>query len=184
MNFNSLFSSYNYCMKWYVLIFLLFCSLSQADNIHEVAKAQDDEHELFLTAYLLSLHWTKNDSTGEEYNDTHKAYGLEYIYNNDYSLSYNHFINSRGRDVDVYGAGYLFDFYEESFGLHLIGGYQEGYCFNGLLNSVECTQGKDDTSTFILPMLYYKHKYFKLDLFSNGDMIAFRFNIKIYDLFE
>lgn len=167
-----------------ILLSLLLCTALKAGETNEVVSAQSKEHELYLTAYLFSLHWTNNDTTGEKYNDTHKAYGLDYIYKSKYSLTYNHFVNSRSRDVDVYGAGYLFDLHEESFGLHLIGGYQEGYCFNGLLNSVECVEGEDDTSAFILPMLYYKDKYFKVDLFSNGDMIALRFNIKIYDLFE
>lgn len=168
----------------FVFLLLFLVDLSKADTLdNTLFQVEKDKHELFLTAYILSFHWTKNDATGEEYNDTHKAYGLEYIYSDKYSLTYNHFINSRGRDVDVYAAGYLFNLYDDAFGVHLNGGYQEGYCFDGLLNSVECTPGSDDTSAFILPMIYYKHKYFKVDLFSNGDMIALRFNIKIYDLF-
>lgn len=162
----------------YLLALILSLTLIRAEELEK------NPHELFLTAYYYSLHWTDNDDTGEEFNDTHKAYGVEYIYQNDYSLTYNHFVNSRGRDVDVYGAGYLFDFYKDTFGLQLIGGYQEGYCLNNILSSEECVEGKDDTSAFILPMLYYKHEYFKVDLFSNGNMIALRFNIKIYDLFE
>jgi len=162
-----------------LLFFLLFTSVT-AGEIDGVTPAKAEKHELFLTAYLYSLHWTENSSTGEEFNDTHKAYGLEYIYDEQYSLTYNHFINSRGKDVDVVGAGYLFDLYQGKFGLHLIGGYQEGYCFDGLLNSVECSQEKDNTGFFALPLLYYKHKYFKLDFFTNSDMVAFRFNIKIY----
>lgn len=146
------------------------------------ADVKDQDHELYLTAYMYSFHWTENETTAEAYNETHKAYGLEYIYDMKYSLSYNHFINSRGRDVDAYGAGYLLHF-NESLGLQLIGGYQEGYCFDGILNSVECNDATTDKSAFVLPLLYYKHKYFKLDLFSNSDMIALRFNIKIYDLF-
>ncbi len=173
-------------MKLSGLLFLFFLLLNIAkadDPDNALTQAEKDPHELFLTAYILSFHWTNNETTGEKYNDTHKAYGLEYIYSDRYSLTYNHFINSRGRDVDVYAAGYLFDLYDDVFGIHLSGGYQEGYCFDGLLKSEECVQGSDDTSAFILPMLYYKHKYFKVDLFSNGNMIAFRFNIKIYDLF-
>lgn len=156
----------------------MFCTFSYTDDLN--TSVSSTKHDLYLTVYLLSEHWTKNDTTGEEFNDTHKAYGLEYIYKNNYSLTYNHFINSRGNDVDVFGAGYLFDLYDDSFGIHLIGGYQEGYCFDGLLSSQECTKGKDDDSAFILPLLYYKHKYFKLDFFTNSDMIAFRFNIKIF----
>lgn len=179
-------------MKRYILVLssLIFFSTLGANEITDTLqnknkdKDKDKEHELYLTTYILSFHWTNNESTDEKYTNEHKAYGLEYVYKNDYSLTFNHFINSRGRDVDVYGAGYLFDFHDESFGLHLIGGYQEGYCFNGLLNSVQCTEGQDNTSAFILPMLYYKHQYFKLDLFTNTDMIAFRLNIKISDLFD
>lgn len=162
-------------MKW-TLLFLLICTLVKADDLHT------NDHELYLTVYMPSFHWTKNDSTGEEYNKTHKVYGLEYINNEQFSLSYNHFINSRGKEVDAYGAGYLLHF-NDSFGLHLIGGYQQGYCFDGILNSVECSEGKTDKGAFILPLLYYKHEYFKLDLFTNSDMIALRLNIKIYDLF-
>jgi len=169
-------------MRWQILVLLTFLLLipTLADDIDQVTQTQVQKHELFLTAYLYSLHWSKNSSTGKEFNDTHRAYGLEYIYDTTYSLTYNHFINSRGVDVDVVGAGYLFDLYEGKFGLHLIGGYQEGYCFDGLLSSVECTNGKDNTGPFVLPLLYYKHKYFKLDFFTNSDMVAFRFNIKIY----
>ncbi len=170
-------------MKWYMTVFCFFLLMHlHADDILDINANTDQEHELFATVYLYSLHWTKNDSTGESFNDTHKAYGLEYINRDTYSLTYNHFINSRGRDVDVYGAGYLFDL-SGDIGLHVIGGYQEGYCFDGLLNSVECQEGSDHTTAFVLPMIYYKHKYFKVDLFSNGDMIALRFNVKIYDLF-
>ena len=158
-------------------------SFAYADDLNTTVSSSPSKHDLYLTVYLLSVHWTKNDSTGEEFNDTHKAYGLEYIYQDDYSLSYNHFINSRGREVDVVGAGYLYDLYEDTVGIHLIAGYQEGYCFDGPLSSVECTQGKDDNGVYILPMLYYKHEYFKVDFFSNGDMVAFRFNIKITELF-
>ena len=162
-------------MKW-TLLLVLALTFIRADE------TQTNKHELYLTTYMYSFHWTDNETTGEAYNETHKAYGLEYIYTMDYSVSYNHFTNSRGKDVDAFGAGYLLNF-NDSFGLQLIGGYQKGYCFNGLLNSVECTEGETDKSAFILPLIYYKHKYFKLDMFSNSDMIALRLNIKIYDLF-
>ena len=162
-------------MKWIVLLVLIFIFI-KADE------TQDKGHELYLTLYLHSLHFTKNDDTNEEFNETHKAYGLEYINDEHYSLSYNHFINSRGNEVGVYGAGYLFHF-NDSFGLHLIGGYQQGYCLENLFSSVECTEGKKRKSAFILPLLYYKHNYFKLDFFTNSDTIALRFNIKIYNLF-
>jgi hypothetical protein len=158
-------------MRWIFIILLLF-SFVNADE-------DTQEHELFITAYIYSVHFSDNDDTGESFNKTHKAYGLEYINQDKYSITYNNFINSRGNEVDVYGVGYLFHF-NDSFGLHLIGGYQEGYCFEGMLSSVECTEGKDNTSLYVLPLLYYKHKYFKIDFFTNSDMIALRFNIKIY----
>ena len=171
-------------MKSLILVFMLsIYTFSQADDLNTSLSASPSKHDLYLTVYLLSAHWTKNDSTGEEFNDTHKAYGLEYIYQDKYSLSYNNFINSRGKEVDVIGAGYLYDLYDDTFGLHIIGGYQEGYCFDGFLSSVECTEGKDNTGAFVLPLLYYKNRYFKVDFFTNSDMVAFRFNIKITDLF-
>jgi len=117
--------------------------------------------ELYLTTYIYSSHFKERDGTDRDFNEKHNAYGLEYITDNQYSLTYNHFTNSRDRDVDVYGVGYLFKF-NKSFGLHLIGGYQKGYCFDDLL-SVECKDGSDDSSAIILPLLYHKNKYFKLD---------------------
>ncbi len=163
-------------MKW-MLALLLFFGFLSADE------PQTQEHELYLTLYLHSLHFSDNTETSEAFNETHKAYGAEYIYQEQYSLGYNHFINSRGKGTDVYGAGYLLHF-NDVFGLQLTGGYQEGYCFNGFLNSVECTQGMNNKSAFLLPLVYYKHKYFKVDLFTNSDMVALRFNLKVYDLFE
>ena len=155
-----------------ILVALLLFTFVKSDDRY-------DEHNFFITVYLDSTHFTKNDDTDKHFNEVHRAYGLEYINTWGYTLTYNHFINSRGMDVDVYGAGYLLDF-NSDFGLHLIGGYQEGYCFDGFLNSVECTQSKDNSSEFFLPMLYYKHEYFKIDFFTSSDMIAFRFNIKVY----
>ncbi len=165
-------------MKPFFTIVLLLSISSFAQEV----EVDTQKHELFFTAYIQSFHFTRNSTTHESFNDKQDAYGLEYIYDDHFSISYNHFVNSRYNETDVYGLGYLLHF-NEDFGLHLIGGYQEGYCFDGLLNSVECTPGKRNKSAFILPMLYYKHQYFKIDLFSNGDMIALRFNIKIYDLF-
>ncbi len=163
-------------MRWLLLFSFVLFIPSLADEPHP------NEHELYLTSYLQSFHFTRNSHTKEEFNDRHKAYGLEYIYDDQFSLTYNHFVNSRYRDTDVYALGYLLHF-NDALGLQLMGGYQQGYCFDGLLNSVECTPGKTDGSAFVLPLLYYKHKYFKLDFFTNSDMIAFRLNIKIYDLF-
>lgn len=151
-------------MKWLLLV-LFISTLLRAD-------------ELYLTSYIQSFHFVKNETTHEKFNETHKAYGLEYITPSHNSFTYNHLTNSRNQDVDVYSVGHLFSF-NKSFGLHLIAGYQEGYCFNGL-KSVECKAGDNDTSAFALPLLYYKHEYFKLDFIGLPDLIGFRLNIKIF----
>ena len=147
------------------LLFMLFFTFIKAD-------------ELYLTTYIYSTHFKERDSGDKKFNEKHNVYGLEYITDNQYSLTYNHFKNSRDKEVDVYGVGYLFEF-NKSFGLHLIGGYQEGYCFKDFLYSVECQDDSDDTSVIVLPLLYYKNKYFKLDIFANTGMCALRLNIKI-----
>jgi hypothetical protein len=162
-------------MRWIFLLLLIFTFVKADESV-------ETEHELYLTVYMHSEHFTRNDETDESFNETHKAYGIEYINDELYSVSFNHFVNSRGNDVDAYGVGYLLHF-NDSFGLHMIGGYQEGYCLDGFLSSKECTEGKDNKGVYILPLLYYKDKYFKIDFFSNSRMIALRLNIKIYDLF-
>ena len=159
-------------MKWLLPLLLLFVFM-RADETGR------NEHDLYLTLYMPSVHFSKSDTTDKKFNDTHKAYGIEYIMDRQYSLTYIHFINSRYKDVDAVGIGYLLNF-NDDFGLQFIGGYQEGYCFNGLLNSVACQEDKSSKSAFLLPLLFYKHEYFKLDFFTNSDMLAFRLNIKIF----
>ena len=158
-----------------LLIFLLFILSSQAN--------EKKLHEFYATVYLPSIHFTKNDDTGEEFNEKHDAYGAEYLYKNRYTLTYNNFINSRHKEVDLYGVGYLFHF-NKDFGLHLMAGYQKGYCFDGFLRSTECIEGKKNEGAFLLPLLYYKHKNLKLDFFTNSNMVAFRVNLKLNDLFS
>ena len=157
-----------------LLLFLLsLIALLNAEN-------SPKEDEYYFTAYLHSIHFTKNKQTNSNYNEKHKSYGLEYINKEKYTFSYNHFVNSRANDVDAFGLGYLFHFNDE-FGLQIISGYQKGYCFDNIfLSSVECTNGLSNESAFVLPLLYYKYKYVKIDLFSNGDMFSFRFNLKVY----
>ena len=147
------------------LLFLLFSIFAKAD-------------ELYLTSYIYSSHFKERDGVHKDFNEKHNAIGLEYITDKQYSFTYNHFVNSRDRDVDVYGAGYLFNF-DKSFGLHLVGGYQKGYCFNSRFRSVECKDGSDDTSVVVLPLLYYKNKYIKVDLLPTARMFALRLNIRI-----
>ena len=165
---------YNTDMKT-VLILILSSFLLQAKT--------EDRHGFYATIYLPSVHFTKNDHTGEAFNEKHNVWGVEYLFKEKYTLSYNNFTNSRYKEVDLYGAGYLIPF-SQPFGLHLIAGYQKGYCFDGFLRSTECSEGKKNESLFLLPLLYYKHKYFKLDFFTNSNMIAFRVNLKLNDFFS
>ncbi|QOY55619.1 hypothetical protein HUE87_05170 [Candidatus Sulfurimonas marisnigri] len=151
-------------MKFHILLLFLFTFI-KAD-------------ELYVTAYIFSSHFIDRDGSEEKFNEKHDAYGLEYITDNKYSLTYNHFTNSRDKEVDVAGVGYLFEL-NKSFGLQLIGGYQKGYCFSAL-KSVECQDNSNDTSIIILPLLYYKNKYIKLDFLTTTEMFGLRFNIKIY----
>ncbi|QOY51061.1 hypothetical protein [Candidatus Sulfurimonas baltica] len=151
-------------MKSFILLLLLFISVN-AD-------------ELYITAYIFSSHFKDRDSSSEEFNEKHNAYGIEYITDNKYTFTYNHFTNSRERETDAIGVGYLFEL-NKSFGLHMIGWYQKGYCFSDL-KSVECQENSDDKSVIILPLLYYKNEYIKLDFLTTSEMFGLRFNIKIY----
>ncbi len=159
-----------------VFIFLSFTGLAQEAT-------GSKKHDLYLSTYIYSYHWTDRTDTGEKFNETHKAYGLEYNYEDSYSLNYTHFLNSRNKEVDMYAIGYIYNLYEDSFGVQIIGGYQDGYCFDGLLKSVECTENKNPKSTFILPLIYYKNDYIKIDFFSDSHMITFILNLKISNLF-
>lgn len=157
----------------YLIWFILLFNLTYAQDIEQ-------KNELYVTAYIQSLHFAKNDQRNESYNEKHNAYGLEYIYDETYSLTYNHFVNSREKDVEVLGIGYLFHFNDE-FGFQLITGYQKGYCFGSSpLDSVECRESISNEGTYVLPMLYFKYKYVKIDLFTNGEMVSFRYNLKVF----
>jgi hypothetical protein len=104
--------------------------------------------------------------------------GAELVLDQHYTLAYLHFDNSRDRSTNIYALGYRYDVYGP-FGLYAVAGYQNGYCFDGL-KSVECKEGKNDSGFAFLPMLYYKHDYFILDLIAQNDMIALKLNLKFY----
>jgi len=133
--------------------------------------------EGYVTVGIISHHFSTNEE-GEPYNGKHDAYGAEAVLDGRYTLAYLHFINSRDKETDIYAAGYRYDLYGP-FGLYVVAGYQEGYCFDGL-RSVECTEGKDNSGFAVLPMLYYRNKYFILDVISQGSMIGFKLNLKLF----
>lgn len=130
----------------------------------------------YATVGMVSTHF-KNDA-GKPYNEEHKAYGAELILDQKYTLAYLHFINSRDKVTDVGTIGYRYDLYGP-FGFYGVVGYQKGYCFEGL-KSVECSEGKNNSGFAFMPMLYYKHDYFTLDLISQGTMVALKLNIKLF----
>ncbi len=155
---------YNQRMKFLFLLLLLLFSIHAA------------EMNGYATVGMVSHHFSTND--GEPYNEDHKAVGAEFLINQNYTLAYLHFDNSRDRSTNIYALGYRYDIYGP-FGVYAVAGYQNGYCFDGL-KSVECTEGKDDSGFAFLPMLYYKHDYFILDLMTQGSMIALKLNLKIF----
>jgi hypothetical protein len=126
---------------------------------------------------ILSHHFN-TDEDGNQYNEHHNAYGLEAVLDQRYTFSYLHFTNSRNKTTDIGAIGYRYDIID-SFGIYGVIGYQHGYCFDGF-QSVECTEGKDNAGIAFIPMLYYRHKYFILDFMTQGDMIALKFNLKLY----
>jgi len=130
----------------------------------------------YATVGMISHHFSTND--GEPYNEDHKALGAELLVDQNYALTYLHFDNSRDRSTNIYALGYRYDIYGP-FGIYAVVGYQNGYCFDGL-KSVECTEGKDDSGFAFLPMLYYKHNYFTLDLMTQGSMIGLKLNLKLF----
>ena len=131
----------------------------------------------YLTVGILSHHFS-TDEQGDPFNDDHKALGAELVWDQRYTLAYLHFDNSRDKSTNIYALGYRYDVYGP-FGLYAVAGYQNGYCFDGL-KSVECTEGKDDSGFTFLPMLYYKHDCFILDLIAQHDMIALKLNLKLF----
>lgn len=135
------------------------------------------EIDAYATVGILSHHFSSDDE-GDPYNDTHKAYGAEILFDQRYAISYLHMINSRNKTTDIGAVGYRYNFYGP-FGVYGVVGYQHGYCFDGL-KSVECTEGKDNSGIAFMPMLYYQHDYFIIDLITQGSMIALKFNIKLF----
>ena len=151
-------------MKFLTGLFLLIAQL----GAHEV--------EGYVSAGMVSHHFGSYQEG--DYNENHDAYGAELLYDKRYALAYLHFDNSRNRTTDILAAGYRYDLYGP-FGVTLVAGYQHGYCFDGI-KSVECTEGKDNDGFAFLPMLHYRHKYFMVDLMSQGTMVALKLNIKLY----
>ena len=152
-------------MKLFFSILLFLSTLSAKDI------------DLYATLGLVSHHFD-TDEYGNKYNEHHNAYGVEAIYDQRYTLAYLHFTNSRNNTTDIAAIGYRYDIID-SFGIYGVVGYQHGYCFEGI-ESVECSEGKDNAGIAFMPMLYYRHKYFILDLITQGDMIALKFNLKFY----
>lgn len=145
---------------------LLLSLLIHAEEIH-----------LYATAGIVSHHFDK-DEHGNAYNNNHQAYGAEVTYDNRYTAAYLHFKNSRSKQTDIGAIGYRYDLYGP-FGFYGVVGYQKGYCFDGF-KSVECTEGRDNSSVTVLPMLYYRHDYFIVDLIAQQNIIAFKLNLKLY----
>lgn len=152
-------------MKFFLTLFLFISCM----NAKEV--------ELYATLALVSHHFD-TDEHGNPYNEDHNAFGAEAVLDQRYTLAYLHFINSRNKTTDITAIGYRYDIID-SFGIYGVVGYQRGYCFDGL-RSVECTEGKDNTSIAFMPMLYYRNKYFILDVIPQRNMIALKFNLKLY----
>lgn len=152
-------------MKW-LLILLLYITLSLSKDI-----------DLYATLGIVSHHFN-TDENNQKYNENHHAYGVEAIYDQRYTLAYLHFTNSRDLTTDIAAIGYRYDVYR-NFGLYGVVGYQKGYCFDGF-KSVECTEGKDNDGLAFMPMFYYRHRYFILDLITQGSMVALKFNLKLY----
>lgn len=152
-------------MKLFLALILLISSIEGKDI------------NLYATLGMVSHHFG-TDENGKNYNEHHDAFGAEVVIDQRYTLAYLHFINSRDKTTDIVALGYRYDVID-SFGVYGVIGYQHGYCFDGL-RSVECTEGKDNTGLAFLPMLYYRDKYFILDLIIQESMIALKFNLKLY----
>lgn len=133
--------------------------------------------ESYLTLGMVSHHFG-SDEAGETYNEDHKAIGAELIWDQRYTLAYLHFDNSRDKTTDILALGYRYPLWGP-FGVYLVAGYQQGYCFEGL-KSVECTEGKDNNGFAAIPMLYYRHEHFIIDLISQGTMVGLKLNLKLF----
>lgn len=132
----------------------------------------------YVTVGILSHHFNK-DENGNTFNNNHQAYGAEVSYDNRYSAAYLHLKNSRYKDTDIAAIGYRYDLYGP-FGIYGVVGYQKGYCLEGFQSSVECTERKDNSGIAIMPMLYYRHDCFTLDLMAQGSMVALKLNLKLF----
>lgn len=159
------FSDKIYRMK-FLLVFLLLLSSIEGKEI-----------DLYATLGMVSHHFGTYEE-GESYNGNHDAYGAEAVLDQRYTLAYLHFVNSRYKTTDIAALGYRYDVVGP-FGIYGVIGYQKGYCFDGL-QSVECTEGKDNSGIAFLPMLYYRHPYFILDFMTQGSMVALKLNLKFY----
>lgn len=148
------------------LTLLVFCMVSWGKEV-----------DLYATLGIASHHFN-TDEYGKKYNEHHNAYGVEALYDQRYTLAYLHFTNSRNRPTDIAAIGYRYDIIGP-FGLYGVVGYQHGYCFDGF-QSVECTEGRDNDGIAFMPMFYYRHQYFILDLIVQDDMIALKLNLKLY----
>lgn len=135
------------------------------------------EIEGYATLGMVSHHFGSYEE-GRDYNENHHAYGAELVYDRRYTLAYLHFDNSRFKTTDIVALGYRYDLYGP-FGFYGVVGYQRGYCFDGL-KSVECTPGKDNSGFAFMPMLYYRHQYFTLDLMTQGTMVGLKLNLKLF----
>lgn len=135
------------------------------------------EIETYATLGIASHHFSSRED-GRAFNQRHDAFGAEVVFDHRYTIAYLHFENSRDRTTDIGALGYRYPLYGP-FGFYGVVGYQKGYCFEGL-RSVECTAGKDDSGLAFLPMLYYAHERFTLDLIGMHDMIGLKFNLKLF----
>lgn len=131
----------------------------------------------YATVGIVSHHFGSNEN--EPFNENHNAYGAELVLDQRYTLAYLHMTNSRDKETDIGAVGYRYDLYGP-FGISGVVGYQKGYCLERVFSSVECTEGKDNSGIAVMPMLYYKHDYFILDLTTQGSMVALKLNLKLF----
>ena len=136
-----------------------------------------EEITLYATLGMVSHHF-EEDENDRRYNENHRALGAEALWDHRYTLAYLHFTNSRNKSTEITAVGYRHDLYGR-FGVYGVVGYQKGYCFEGF-KSVECTEGKDNDGIAFLPMVYYRHPYFMIDFMTQGSMVAFKLNLKLF----
>ena len=136
-----------------------------------------EDINLYATIGIVSHHFS-TDEHDRAFNSNHQAYGAEITYDHRYTAAYLHFNNSRYKSTDIGAIGYRYDTYGP-FGFYPIVGFQRGYCFDGL-KSVECTEGKDNSGIHFVPMVYYRHNYFIVDLIAQQNMVALKLNVKLY----